>query len=371
MILRWGFRTLVTQKGATLGSIIGISFSFLLALFFAAVWQGETDQIVAYPKKLEPDLWVMQNGVSNMHMAMSFLWDWKADAIAKMPEVDRVTPFLYLNSVVQVKEHKIFGFVVGLFSQNSRAGPWSISRGRYLQSADEIIVPDPMASIYDVQLGDTVRVVDQDYRVVGFAKGVYSSANPVFFVLKEQLEKSLSSAGTLSYLMVDLKPDADIEAVRRKIMNEIDKVNAITNQQFIDNDSAMAKQMGAETILIMTMICSALAALIIGYSSYTLAVKKRKEIAIIKAVGGKNRQLLLTLMSQSVAVTVLAYVLALLLLMATEYVVPIVAPQITMRLSWPLLLQPAALAIVISVAGSLYPAIKIIRLDPAIAYQNG
>jgi putative ABC transport system permease protein len=371
MMLRWGFRTLIMQKGATLGSIAGLALSFLLALFFAAVWQGETDQIVAYPQKLKPDLWVMQKGVSNMHMVTSFLWDWKAEVIEQMPEVDRVTPFLYLNTVVVVKEHKIFGFVVGLFSKDSPAGPWSISRGRHLRSVDEIVVPEPMASIYDVQLGDTVLVVDRDYRVVGFSKGVYSSANPVFFVLREQLQNSLSSAGTHSYLLVDTGPETDVEALRRKIIREIDKVNVLTNEQFIANDYAMAKQMGAETILIMTLICGGLAALIIGYSSYTLVLRKRKEIAIIKAVGGKSGHLLVTLILQSIVVTVIAYGLALLLLITFDYAAETLAPQITLQLSRSLVLQPAVLAIGVAVAGSLYPAIKLIKLDPATAYQEG
>lgn len=371
MMLLWGYKTLAKQKAASLASIMGIAFSFLLALFFAAVWQGETEQIVAYPKQMHPDLWVMQEGVSNMHMASSFVWDWKGEAIAKMPEVQRVTGFLYLNTVIQVEDNKLFGFVVGLNKADDRAGPWALTGGRQLKKPDEIIVPDTLRSVFGLAEGDKVRVVDKDYRVVGFSKGTYSSANPLFFVLKDDLQDSLSSAGTLSYFLVDAHPRVDIAALREKMMTEIDNINVVTQAEFIANDYQMATQMGAETILIMTLICSALAALIIGYACYSLASKKRKELAIIKAIGAKAHQLVIVILLQSVCVTLMAYLLASLFLWLLSIVMPWMAPQITLALSLPLLIKPLPLAFMIAMIGAVFPAIKLLRLDPAIAYKNG
>ena len=371
MILRWGYKTLVMQKAATMASMAGIAFSFLLALFFAAVWQGETQQIVAYPKRMNPDLWVMQDGVSNMHMASSFVWDWKGEAIAKLPEVEQVTGFLYLNTVIQVQDNKLFGFVVGLSDGQDRAGPWALSEGRHLQNPEEIIVPDTLRSVFGLGQGDTVRIVDKDYRVVGFSKGTYSSANPVFFVLKDRLQDSLSSDGTLSYYLVDAKQNVDIKALQQKILAEIDNVNVVTQAEFIANDYEMATQMGAETILIMTLICSTLAALIIGYACYSLAIKKRKELAIIKAVGGKDYQLVIVVLLQSISVTLLAYVLAIILLVLLSVAMPLLAPQITVALTPSLILKPTPFALFIAIIGSVYPAIKLLRLDPAMAYKNG
>lgn len=371
MILRWGYKTLTMQKTATLASIMGISFSFLLALFFAAVWQGETQQIVAYPKQMNPDLWVMQDGVVNMHMASSFVWEWKGDALAKIPEIKQVTGFLYLNTVIQVGDSKLFGFVVGLTDPDSRAGPWELSDGRSLKYPDEIIVPDTMKFIFGLGMGGYVRIVDKDYRVVGFSKGTYSAANPVFFVLKDNLQDSLSSTGTLSYYLIDAKPGVDINVLRKTIMSHIDHVNVVTQAEFIANDYEMATQMGAETILIMTLICSTLAALIIAYACYSLAIKKCKELAIIKAMGGKDHQLITVVVLQSISVTLLAYGLAIAFLLLLGLVMPWLAPQITIVLSLSLLLKPAPFALIIAIIGSIYPALKLIRLDPAIAYKNG
>ena len=288
-----------------------------------------------------------------------------------MAGVEQVTGFLYLNTVIQVQDNKLFGFVVGLSDGKDRAGPWALSDGRHLENPDEIIVPDTLSSVFGLAQGDTVRIVDKGYRVVGFSKGTYSSANPVFFVLKDRLQASLSSDGTLSYYLVDTEPDVDIKALQQKIMTEIDNINVVTQAEFIANDYEMATQMGAETILIMTLICSTLAALIIGYACYSLAIKKRKELAIIKAVGARDYQLVIVVLLQSIAVTLLAYLLAINFLVLLSVAMPLIAPQITVALTPSLILKPVPLAFVIAVIGSVYPAIKLISLDPALAYKNG
>ena len=121
----------------------------------------------------------------------------------------------------------------------------------------------------------------------------------------------------------------------------------------------------------MTLICSTLAALIIGYACYSLAIKKRKELAIIKAVGARDYQLVIVVLLQSIAVTLLAYLLAINFLVLLSVAMPLIAPQITVALTPSLILKPVPLAFVIAVIGSVYPAIKLISLDPALAYKNG
>ncbi|WP_223668794.1 ABC transporter permease [Kangiella shandongensis] len=371
MVTQWGLKSLWFHKGQTLSSILGIAFSFLLAMFFAGVWQGETEQIVAYPQKVKPDIWVMQKGVSNMHMAMSFVWDWKADVIEEIPGVKQVTPFIYVNSIIHLNDNKMFGFIVGLLSAESRAGPWEITEGRMLESDDEVIVPAELATIYNTKINDLIQIIDQKYRIVGFSEGTYSTANPVLFTLKPKLERSLGSFGTYSYLLVDSTPGTNIELLLKKIQAEVNKVNVLSHQEFIRNDFAMASQMGVDIIFIMTLICISLATLIIGYASYSLVLRKQKEIAIIKAMGATNRRLLMTVALQSALISLLAYLVALVLLYILELIIPLVAPQISLSLTNKIILQPALLAVMTAVVGSGYPAIKILHLDPALVYQNG
>lgn len=370
MIWLWGYKTLRHNIASTLASICGISVSFFLALFFAAVWSGETKQIVAYPKSLDADLWVMQDGVNNMHMASSYLWDWKADAIRKIKGVARVTGFVYVNTSVKINQAKLFAFVVGLETGDSTAANVHLVAGRKILAEDEIILPSQTQSLYGVSLHDRVQVIDQDYKVVGFSAGLYSSANPVFFVLKPRLQKSLSADGTLSYLIVKTGNSDEVNQVKDRILSNVDNLNVLTNDEFIENDRDMASQMGADTILIMMLICSALSTILIGFSSYSMVDRKRKEIAIIKAIGGTQRLLSVVLLVQALVIALFGYFIAVVLLLILSFILPIVAPQIILALSYDLLVTPLPYVLGIALLGASYPMIKILKLDPALAYAS-
>ena len=110
----WAWKSLISQRGTLIGSALGIAGAFVLVIFFSAVFRGEAGQVVAYPEHMKPDVWVMQRGVGNMHMAMSFVWDWKADRIREMKGVKRVTPLLYEATVVRMGDWESFAFIVGL-----------------------------------------------------------------------------------------------------------------------------------------------------------------------------------------------------------------------------------------------------------------
>lgn len=365
----WAWKSLLSQKGSLIGSAAGIACAFILVIFFDAVWRGESEQIIAYPNHVKPDVWVMQSGVGNMHMAMSFVWDWKADKIANMPEVERVTPILYLNNVIRAGNTEMFAFIVGLLPDAQRAGPWAISVGREITNPREVIIPDVLSHITGVNIGDTLYITDKAFNVVGLSEGTFSSANSVLFVPFDDLEDILSSAGTYSYLLVDAKDGVDAKVLAMKIMDEVEKVNALPHEVFIANDFAMARQMGVEIIAMMTFICTALAALIVGFTAYSLVMRKRRELAIIKALGAANGSIFSSVIVQTGIVTMLGFVFAVLFALLVIPGIPSLVPQLTIVVSTDALLQLGLIALLVTMLGAILPTYLVLRLDPASAFH--
>jgi len=365
----WAWKTLLSQRGSLIGSALGIASAFILVIFFESVWRGESVQIVAYPNHIKPDVWVMQSGVGNMHMAMSFVWDWKADKIAKMPGVKRVTPILYMANVIVAGDQKLFAFIVGLLPDAERAGPWKISSGRQKVNSGEVIVPDVMAAITDVGLGGEIQIADKTFTVVGLSKGTFSSANAVLFVPFKDLEDILSSTGTYSYLLVDAEEGVDAKVLAEQIRNEVEKVNALPHEAFITNDFAMAKQMGVEMIVMMTAICSTLAALIVGFTAYSLVTRKRRELAIAKALGINNIGIVFSVVTQATLVTLLGFFIATVFALVVIPYLPILVPQLTVDVSIGAIGQLGLIALLVAIAGALVPTYMLLRLDPATAFR--
>ncbi len=365
----WAWKSLFSQRSTLVGSSLGIAGAFVLVLFFDAVFRGESEQIVAYPTHMNPDLWVMQAGVGNMHMAMSYIWDWKKDVIAAMPEVGQVTPVLYSSSIIDAGNSKLFAFIVGLLPGDDRAGPWAMTAGRRIVNPGEVVIPDVVSRITGIGIGDSLRITDHSFRVVGFSHGTYSSANPVIFVPFDDLEDILSAGGAYSYLLVDAKEGVDPVQLAARIRREVEKVNVLTNEELVANDFALAMQMGVEIIFIMTTICSALAALIVGFTAYSLVARKQRELAIVKALGGGRGSLIGSVVLQSVIMTLLGYLLAVAFALLVIPQIPLLVPQLTLVISHEAILQIGLVAILVAVIGAVIPASLVLRLDPALAYQ--
>ncbi len=370
-MIQWAWKSLFSRRGNLVSSALGIGGAFILVIFFSAVLQGEAVQVVAYPKHIKPDIWVMQKGVANMHMAMSFVWDWKADKVARIPGVKRVTPILYTNGIITTGGQRIFAFIVGLLpGTQQRAGPWEMVAGRQVRSAKETVVPDVFIRLAGVKLGDEVRITDKKFKIVGFSKGTFSSANAVLFVPFNDLQDIISAIGTYSYLLVDIKEGLDPKLMAATIRQQVEKVNALPHQEFIENDFSMAKQMGLEIIFMMTVICSVLAALIIGFTAYSLVVRKRSELAVIKALGTGNGRIFFAVVFQSGLITLLGFLVAVAFAVLVIPKVPALIPQLTLIVSSDTILLLGGIALLVAVAGALIPAYLITRLDPATVFYT-
>lgn len=367
---RWAWKSLLAQRAATLGGACGIAGAFVLVLFFDAVWRGESEQIVAYPRKMDADVWVMQDGVANMHMASSFVQDWKADAVAAVPGVLRVTPILYFNGVYDVNGRRSFGYVVGLEPGGSRAGPWALSAGRGVMADAEVVIPDTLARISGAGLADMVEVAGRPFSIVGLSEGTYSAANTVIFMTMADVEDLLSLTGSYSFLLVDAQPGVDTAALAARIERDVDAVAALTQEAFIRNDFGMAMQMGVEIIVLMTAIGAALAALIVAFTATSIVLRARRELAIVRALGAGTGAVVAAAAFQAAAVTAVGAAMALIFVAVAVPWVPWLVPQLTLRLSWAAAGQFSTIALLVAVAGAVLPGVLVGRVDPAAAFHR-
>lgn len=368
-MLRWLAKTLWMQRLSLLASSGGVAAAFLLVVMLDAVFVGESTRIVAYLERTGADVWVMQRGVTNMHMANSFVWDWKTKRIAALPGVKRATPILYVNTVVKAGGRNWYSFVVGLLPDAQRAGPWAMAEGRAMPGAGEIVVPRLFAQMTGIGLGGEASIADKRFRVVGLSEGTFSMANSIAFVTFIDLEDLLSTSGTVSYVLVDAEPGQDAGKLAARIEQEVEKVTARTREQFVRNDFAIAVQMGVEIIAFMTVIGAALAGLIVAFTAYSQVVQRQRELAIAKALGVRNRAVYLTAAAQAMIITALGFVIASAGAWALPPVISALVPQITLVVTVEALSRTAILALAVAVVSALIPGHLVARVDPASVFK--
>ncbi len=369
-MLRWTLRSLIYEPAALLMGIAAAASALLLVMFYEAVYAGEAEKIVAYPLNAGADVWVMQRGVANMHMATSYLSDWKVTEVSRLPGVADVEAILYLNTVVEAGGQQWFAYVVGLDAPAERSGPWAMTAGSREPGPGEAIVPDVFADITDLGLGDSMRIVDRDFTIAGLSAGTFSMANSVIFVSRVDVEDILSSLDIVSFMLVTAEPDVDSRMLAALIEDEVDNVEALPVDEFLRNDRQLAVQMGVETVALMTLVCGALAVLLVAFTVYSLVARQRRELAVAKALGASNRALYGSVCMQAAILALFAVSLATLLAWILMPVITEAVPMISLQLTGASILRTGMAGIVVAVLASIVPARRIAKVDPVTAFQG-
>ncbi|MDH4189128.1 MAG: ABC transporter permease [Betaproteobacteria bacterium] len=369
-MLRWILKTLWLQKPSLLASAAGVAGAFVLVVILHAVFVGESRQVVAYVRHTAADVWVMQRGVGNMHMANSFVWDSKVKRIAELPGVRAATPILYSGIVVRTPGRRWLAFAVGLQRGATRGGPWAMAAGRTTPGPGEIVVPRVFADMAGVALGGRVSVTGRILEVVGLSEGSFSMGNSVVFMAASDLAELMSAQGTVSYIIVDAQPGQDGAGLAARIEQAVDKVSALPAERFIRNDYQLAMQMGTEIIAFMTLIGAGLAAVIIAFTAYSQVARRRRELAIAKALGVRNRAIYAAVGLQTLVITGLGLALALLAAWGLFPLLSALVPQITLVVTAEAMWRAAAVALVVASISAWIPARYVARVDPLTAFKG-
>lgn len=369
-VWRWLFKSLFLEPLALIMAIASISGAFLLIILYESVFVGESAQIVSYVKNVKADIWVMQKGVSNMHMATSFLPDWKEQQIGEIEGVAQIDSILYLNTVVGSGEGRWFSYVVGIKDSAVLGGPWSMVAGKRLPEPGEVVVPEVFAKMSDIAIGGQLKVTDKELTVVGLSEGTFSMANSVIFINKYDLEEIMSALDITSFILVKGDDLTDSVRLAKEIEHQVDNVSALPAEKFLTNDWKMAMQMGTETIAMMNIIGGGLAILLVSFTIYTMVARQRRELAAAKAIGLTNRMLYLGVVLQALAITLCGVFLAFILAAVIVPVLSDIVPAINMKLSVETLFRITLIGFLIAIVSALAPTTQIARIDAITAFQS-
>ena len=369
MIARWTLKTLLRERVSLFASAGGIAASLLVVMLLEGMFAGEAERIVAYVKRAGADVWVMQGGVSNMHMASSLMRRELARRVGSLPGVASTTPILYVSTFLTAGDHQWYSYVVGLQAGDVRGGPWAMVAGVDRPGPGEAVIPDVLARKGGLGLGDHVQMFHRRFRVVGVSSGTYSMANSITFVSYTDLADLLSAPEAASYLLVEAAPAVSATALAERIRGAVPEVNALTRDALAERDTRLAMEMGVDIVRVMTWVGSLLAGLIVTFATYSATLRRSRELGVAKALGLSNVALCRAVLLQVAAVCTLGYAMALALASGLRPIVQEFVPEVALRFPPALCVRLALATVAVAAGSALVPGWRIARLDPATVFR--
>ncbi|MCI0344158.1 MAG: ABC transporter permease [Chloroflexi bacterium] len=325
--------------GLGLGLLIGVT------LTMAGVYRGMVDDALVLLDNSGADLWVVQQETLGPYAEPSSLYDDTYRSVLAVPGVARAANVTYLTMQVRRGERDVRAMVVGVVPgpPGEPGQPGFLVAGRHLTRGHYEAVADRASGF---ALGDTIRIRQNDYRVVGLTRRMVSSnGDPMIFVpLKDAQEAqflkdddaivrqrartaanpafdrpgvpglldaviaSQSVNPFVNAVLVQVAPGHDADRVASAIRRWL-RLTVYTRAQMEGILIGKLIVTAARQIGMFLVILAVVSAAIVAFIIYTLTLGKIREIAVLKLIGTKNRTISAMILQQAVGLGLIGFVI--------------------------------------------------------------
>lgn len=301
-------------------------------------------------------------------------------------EFNEKEKFLYVASLPQDTEER------AMVTEVANAEDKDMIAGRSLKPSDrwKVIMSeaylDPKFDGRGLRVGDRVMIDDQPVEIVGMYK---KTGNPMFdasFVMNEEAIRDLLDLPEKNSLIVaKVNPNEDMALVIQNIEKDLRKHrNVDEGKEDFEVQSPEDLLDSASTILgIVTAVLAGIAgiSLLVGgvgimNTMYTSVIERKKEIGIIKAIGGRNSDVMLLFLIESGLLGLIGGVIGILLGIFFGKAVELVAQialgtaLIQAHFPWYLILGALLFSFLLGSLAGTYPAYQASKLQPVEALRS-
>jgi len=357
-------RNLLRQPTRTLLTMTGIGVAIMAMVSLGAIAEGLVAGVSAIAGETGVQLVGMQADAS---IDLSTIDEWIVKRIAALPGVEHAEGFL--TGYAAVGDLPFF-VVFGYHPWGRGIRDFRIVEGEPLNANRQIIIGRVAADNLNKRVGQTLRILDVPFRIVGIYERGVSFADGGGVISLHDAQRLFGQPRKVSFLGIWLEDPSQAEAVERAIEARFPEV-AISQATDFADDVVDLRLTRASSWAI------AFLALLVGgvgmMNTMVMSVFERtREIGVLRALGWRRRRVLWMILRESVALSLLGGVAGLVAgVVAGELLsaIPFMAGFVRARFSLGLFAQALVTALALGVVGGLYPAWRATRLRPVEALR--
>ena len=372
MILKSLFR----RKTRTLLTVAGVAIGVAAIVALGSLSEGLAAGYGALGGGSGADLLVVQSDV--IDIILSAVDEEVGTALANLSGVEEATGMVYTMAATQgVPYFIVFGYEPDGFAirhfkivegEGLAVGARSPRPTRH--GGHPLILGRAAADDLDKEVGDTLRLYESTYRIVGIYETGAPLEDSAGVVLLSDAQALSGHPRQVNAYLLKLRDIKDAERVRQRIERHFD-FTVTTSSDFASKQEAIAYIQG------FTWAISLLAVVIGGVgvmNTMLMSICERtREFGALRAVGWRRRQVLGLVLKESLTLTGLGGLmgigLGVAVVRAVEHV-PAVSGFLSSTFSPILFAQAIGVALALGLVGGAYPAWRASRLMPAEAMRS-
>lgn len=362
-------RNLLAEKTRLLISVGGVAFSVMLILILWGLYQGFNLVATAYIESAPADIWVSQEGASDMFHGISLLPTTDRNKLRSMSGVSYAYRLVGRQVSAEVKGRDVHVYLMGYDTRNDIGGPIRMVEGSSQPEESQIIVDRVFARNNGLKMGDTITILDEDFEIVGISEKGNVMLYQYAFIPMDQAVRLLGMSGLSNFYLVGLEDGADPKKISQRIEDRIGGAEAWPRTDWMASNRKMVDDTFLPIILVLLVIGFMVGVAVIGLTIYTATVEQSREYGVLKAIGATNWKLYRIVFEQAILSGLLGYVLGSGLALAINKFAEDIAPIFVTSLGPADLAGVLILSMVMSLVASYIPVRRVVSIDPAMVFR--
>jgi putative ABC transport system permease protein len=290
-----------------------------------------------------------------------------ADVLRGLPHVKVVSPVIWQLSTGGALE-VIDG--IDLASFEALGGPFQYVHGGPFQGSNDILVDDYIARQKHVKVGDTMEVLNHNFRVAGIVENGRGARK---FLPLAALQDLIGAKDKASVFYVKLDDSANADEVVTAVKNQpgMEKYSVLSTPDYLSMMTPSRLPGFRPFIGVVIGVSLIIGFLVIFQSMYAAVMERTREIGILKAMGASKGYIVSAILRETGLLAVAGIVLGILFSLGASWAIRHRFPLVQVVVSGDWIGWSMLVAVLGAIAGALYPAFKAAGKDPieALAYE--
>jgi putative ABC transport system permease protein len=348
----------------TLLSVLAIAVEVTMILTLVGVSHGTLDESAQRARGVGADIWFRPPGSSAIGLSTAPMSD-------KLPALLMQEPHVTFAMGTMVAPLSGFDSITGLNLDDFRKlnGGFRYLQGGPLVNDNDILVDEYYAKQKHLAVGDTVNLLNHDWKVAGIVEGGKLAR---LCVKLSVLQRLTGNPGHLSQIFLKVDDPKNAQAIVDVLRAKYPGYQIYTMEEFTSMLSISNVGMLKSFIGVVIGVAVVVGFIVVFMAMYTAVLERTREIGILKAVGSSSALILNILFRETLLLALLGSIVGIAFTYWTQWLMKHVVPaslvQETVYGWWPI---ATGIAIAGALLGAIVPGVKAVKQDvtEALSYE--
>jgi putative ABC transport system permease protein len=359
---------LVHRPFRTIISVVAVAVEVTLILLIVGIILGMLNDSKNRQAGIGADIMVQPPGSSLLMGVSGAPVSVKvANKIAQLPHVVAVAPVvtqILTSGAVEVLDG------IDLKSYDAVSGGFRYLSGGPFQGPYDMIIDDLKAGSKHLKVGDTIEVLNHQFRICGIVEHGKGAREFVPISTLQDLIGAIGKA-TIFYVKLDNPNNADEVVAAIKNIPGMQEYGVRSLKEYLSLMTSASIPGLTQVIDVVIGISAIIGFIVIFQAMYAAVMERTREIGILKSLGAGKLYIVNVVLRETLLIAIGGVILGIIISYAARAGLRTKFQTLPVMITYAWLVKATIIAMVGSLLGAFYPAMKAAQKDPidALAYE--